>query len=279
MRVYEPAPPLLAALRGTNIQLTLGIPNSDLQSLADPSAAAAWVQTVILSNHPDVKFKYISVGNEVLPTTVPDVAGFLLPAMQNVHSALAAAGLDTQIKVSTAAFQGVLTNTSPPSGSVFRDELREFLVPILQFLSATTSPLLANVYTYFAYVSDPVHIPLQFALINQTAPPDPAGYTNLFDASLDSFYYALANAEFPGVDVVVAESGWPSAGGDAAEVGNAFSYYQNLLNHVKGGAGTPFKPGKPIEAYLFALFDEDLKTGAETERHFGLFYPNQTAKY
>ncbi|VFQ88446.1 unnamed protein product [Cuscuta campestris] len=231
MRVYDPVPPVLDALRGADIQLVLGIPNADLPSLSDPAAANDWVNTVVLCNYPDVKFKYISVGNEVLPTTAPDVANFLLPVMQNVYNALAAAGLQDAIKVSTATLQSVLNNTYPPSASVFRDDLKMFLVPILQFLAARNLPLLANV------------------------------------------------AEFPGIDVVVSETGWPSAGGEAAETENAVAYYRNIIAHVKGNAGTPFKPGKPIEAYLFAMFDEDLKTGAEVEKHWGLFYPDQTPKY
>ncbi|KAM7473239.1 hypothetical protein LguiB_020482 [Lonicera macranthoides] len=52
-------------------------------------------------------------------------------------------------------------------------------------------------------------------------------------------------------------------------------YYKNLIGHVKGVNGTPRKPNKAIEAFLFAMFDENSKTGAETERHFGLFAPTQ----
>lgn len=34
--------------------------------------------------------------------------------------------------------------------------------------------------------------------------------------------------------------------------------------------GTPLRPGR-IDVYLFELYDESEKTGAEHEKHFGLF--------
>uniref|UniRef100_A0A0D9VA43 Glucan endo-1,3-beta-D-glucosidase n=1 Tax=Leersia perrieri TaxID=77586 RepID=A0A0D9VA43_9ORYZ len=102
-------------------------------------------------------------------------------------------------------------------------------------------------------------------------------YTNLFDAMVDAVYAALDDAGTPDVAVVVSESGWPSAGGFGANVGNAQGYNQRLIDHVKGG--TPRKPGKALETYVFAMFNENGKTGAETERHFGLFNPNKSPSY
>ncbi|KAJ1420655.1 Glycoside hydrolase family 17 [Sesbania bispinosa] len=96
---------------------------------------------------------------------------------------------------------------------------------------------------------------------------------------LDSIYAALEKVDASNVQVVVSESGWPSAGGDGATTENAATYYANLINHANSGSGTPKRPGGPIETYLFAMFDENQKPGAETERHFGLFTPDKSPKY
>ncbi|KAH0729140.1 hypothetical protein KY290_000316 [Solanum tuberosum] len=81
------------------------------------------------------------------------------------------------------------------------------------------------------------------------------------------------------IEIIVSESGWPSEGHPAATMENAQTYYTNLINHVKGGAGTPKKPGRTIETYLFAMFDENEKKGDASEQHFGLFNSDQRPKY
>ncbi|KAA8549810.1 hypothetical protein F0562_001494 [Nyssa sinensis] len=229
MRIYDPNQATLQALRGSNIELILDVPTSDdlLQTLAsDASAATQWVQNNVINYFPAVKFRYISVGNEVDPNS--GTAQFVLPAMQNIYKAIAAAGLQDQIKVSTATYSALLPYalfTAP--GVVVQD----------------------NSYQY----------------------------SNLFDAMLDAMYSAVEKVGGQGLEIVVSESGWPSEGGNAATTDNASTYYRNLINHVKGG--TPKKPGNAIETYLFAMFDENLKPNAETEKHFGLFYPNKQPKY
>ena len=57
---------------------------------------------------------------------------------------------------------------------------------------------------------------------------------------------------------------------------NVKTYNENLIEIVDDG--TPRHP-EPIVTYIFALFDENLKIGPDTERNFGLFYPNGQSKY
>jgi len=270
MRIYFPDTNALNALSGSNIGVIMDVPNSDLSSLAsDPSAAATWVQSNVQA-FPGVNFKYIAVGNEVSGRDTNSI----LPTMQNVNSALANAGLGN-IKVSTAVQSGVTQGFPPSQGSFSQG----YMGPIAQYLQSTGAPLLCNVYPYFSYTENEAQIDLSYALLTSPGTVVQDGgnaYQNLFDALVDTFVSALENAGAGNVGVVVSESGWPSAGGDAATPGNAQTYNQNLINHV--GQGTPKRPGS-IETYIFAMFNEDQKPGAETERHFGLFNPDKSPAY
>ncbi|KAK4339126.1 hypothetical protein RND71_040588 [Anisodus tanguticus] len=279
MRIYFPDTNVFNALKGSNIEIILDVPNQELESLTNPSNANSWVQDNIRSHFPDVKFKYIAVGNEVDPSTnTGQYARFVGPAMENVYNALATAGLQDQIKVSTATYSGLLTNTYPPKDSIFREEYKNFINPIIGFLARNNLPLLANIYPYFGHTDNTNDVPLSYALFNQQG-TNSAGYQNLFDALLDSMYFATEKLGGQNIEIIVSESGWPSEGNPAATIENAQTYYTNLINHVKGGSGTPKKPGRTIETYLFAMFDENQKTGKISEQHFGLFYPDQRPKY
>ena len=168
MRIYDPNQPTLQALKGTNIELILDILNVDLESLNNQGNANTWVRNNI-QIYPVVKFKYIAVGNEVDPNNKDNkrYVNFVLPAMQNVHNALRAAGLDNKIKVSTATYTGLLVNTYSSSNSAFNSNVRGFIEPIIRFLAQNNLLMLANIYSYFGYLGDP-NLNLPYALF--TAP-------------------------------------------------------------------------------------------------------------
>jgi exo-beta-1,3-glucanase (GH17 family) len=276
MRLYGPDQKALQALRGSNIGLILDVPKSQLKSLgSNPSAASRWVQNNVISYASNVNFRYIAVGNEIMPGDAE--AGSVLPAMRNVHSALQSANLAGKIKVSTAIKSDIVKNF-PPSAGTFTSS--SYMTPIVNFLKNNNSPLLANIYPYFSYVGTPT-MHLDYALFTSpnaqvTDPNNGLMYKNVFDALVDTVYAALARVGGPNVRIVVSESGWPSAGGKATSIGNAGTYYKGLISHVK--QGTPLKKGQAIETYLFAMFDENQKGGG-VENNFGLFTPNKSPKY
>lgn len=277
MRIYDPDQATLQALKGSNIELILGVLNDNLQALTDPAAASNWVQNNVVAFSSDVKIKYIAVGNEVPPGDTK--AQYVLPAMQNIQNALASANLQGQIKVSTAIDSSLLAVSYPPSSGAFSDPANQFISPIISFLVNNGSPLLANIYPYVSYVQNMQSIDLAYALFTSPGVVVTDGayqYQNLFDALVDSLYSALEKAGGSSLAIVVSESGWPSEGGTAASPENAGTYYANLISHVK--QGTPKKAGQAIEAYLFAMFDENLKA-AGIEQHFGLFTPSKQPKY
>jgi len=279
MRIYEPHSATLKALRRTNIEVMVGVEGDRFHSLAtDKSFAKQWVQKNILPYDDEVSFKYIVVGNEIDETD----CHFILPAMKNMWKAICQSDLQGKIKVSAAFKSDVFTDTFPPSKTQFNPSYR--MKPIVKFLAETGNPLFVNIYPYFSYKRSPNDIRLKYALFTgNELVDDPAGYKykNLFDAMVDSVYYALEKARCSDVDVVVSESGWPSAGGIEATRQNACTYNQNLINHVVNG--TPKRPGRHLETYVFAMFNENLKDNhdgqAEIERNFGLFYPNKSPVY
>jgi len=93
---------------------------------------------------------------------------------------------------------------------------------------------------------------------------------------------ALSSMGFEDMEIVIAETGWPSRG-DTNEVGatvqNARAYNGNLIAHLRSMVGTPSMPEKSVETFIFALYDEDLKPGPASERAFGLFKPDLTMSY
>ncbi|XP_048446716.1 glucan endo-1,3-beta-glucosidase-like [Pyrus x bretschneideri] len=282
-RIYEPNHEALKALRGSGINVLVGVRNDELQQLASTeSAAEDWVAAYIRPYWPQVNFRYIAVGNEVIPG---EVARYVLPAMQKLHNALSSGVLNSieQIKVSTAVAMSVLGESYPPSAATFSQDTAAYMVPIARYLNSIGAPLLVNVYPYFTYVEKASDVSLTYALFASESAvviDDGLSYYNLFEAMVDAVYASLEKAGAPQVRVVVSETGWPSGGnGNVTTPSIAQKYNSNLVRHVLSSHGTPRRPGKSVETYLFAMFNENMKPGEAVERQWGLFYPNKRPVY
>jgi exo-beta-1,3-glucanase (GH17 family) len=285
VRLYGTDAAVISAFSGTNISLLIGVSNGDIPSLASSSSAAAsWVAANIVPYMPATTIGSISVGNEVLNSGDASLPAQLVPAMQNLLSVLAPNY--PSIKISTVHSMAVMSQSDPPSAGAFHPDLAPSLDPILAFLQQSGSPFMINPYPWFAYNSDPRPETLAFCLFqsNPGRVDSSSGltYMNMFDAQLDAIRAALDAKGFNDVEIVIAETGWPYKG-DSSEVGatieNAKAYNGNLISHLKSLAGTPRVPGKSVDTYLFALYDEDLKPGPTSERSFGLYKTDLTANY
>ncbi|KAK4265636.1 hypothetical protein QN277_026661 [Acacia crassicarpa] len=279
MRLFDPDIAVLESLRNTNIDLTLGIRNEDLPAMsASIDAVNFWFTTNVQPYLNDIVFHYIVVGNEVVPG---NLANYVLPMMLNLQTIIDASSL-SGISVTTSVPISVLGTSYPPSLSVFSDESKEVMFGIMGFLAAQANPLLVNLYPYFAYVSDPQNIRLDYAQFSSTnimVQDGSLGYLNMLDAMIDSFFWATEKVGIAHVGIVVFQNGWPSDGnGDLTTISMAASHNQNFVRRIVSQAGTPKRPDAFIEGFVFAMFNENLKP-TSVEQHFGLFYPDMRPVY
>jgi exo-beta-1,3-glucanase (GH17 family) len=281
VRLFHPDTTVLTALRGSGIGVVLGTLNEDLPRLAsNASFAESWVSSYVQPFAGAVQFRYITAGNEVIPGEA--YAARVLPAMKNLESALRSAGV-SGVPVTTAVSTAVLGASYPPSHGAFSEAAAPVMVPIVKYLVSKNAPLLVNAYPYFAYSGSSGDVALGYALLTSDSGASTqvtdggVVYTNMFDAIVDATHAAMEKAGAQGLELVVSETGWPSGGGGVgASVENAATYNNNVVRHV--GGGTPRRPGKPLETYLFAMFNENQKQEG-IEQHFGLFQPDMSEVY
>ncbi|XP_027174148.1 glucan endo-1,3-beta-glucosidase 11-like [Coffea eugenioides] len=110
-------------------------------------------------------------------------------------------------------------------------------------------------------------------------------YDNMLFAQIDAVHFAVESLGFKddAVCVQISETGWPSKG-DTDEAGatpeNAKKYNGNLINKlVCGKKGTPMRPNADLNIYVFALFNENMKSSPTSERNYGLFKPDDSSAY
>lgn len=287
VRLYGADPGIIKSLANSGVGIVIGAANGDIPALgSDPNFAGNWVNSNVLPYYPASNIIVVTVGNEVMSSKDPNLVALLLPAMQNVQNALNAASLGGKVKVSTVHSMAVLSQSEPPSSGAFDPASTDAMKALLQFHSANGSPFMINPYPFFAYQSDPRPETLAFCLFQHNAgrmdSKTGINYMNMFDAQVDAVYSALGEIGFKDIEIVVAETGWPYKG-DSNEVGpsldSAKAYNGNLINHLRSMVGTPLMPGKSVDTYIFALYDEDLKPGPSSERSFGLFRPDLSMTY
>ncbi|XP_019440325.1 PREDICTED: glucan endo-1,3-beta-glucosidase 11-like [Lupinus angustifolius] len=287
VRIYDADHSVLKAFRGTGLEIVVGLTNGQLQDMsANADHALNWVKDNVQSFLPATRIVGIAVGNEVLGVEELSLWEALLGAVKNIYNATKKLHLDEMIEISTANSFAVFANSYPPSSCKFKDDVSQYMKPLLEFFSQIGSPFCLNAYPFLAYISDPENIELNYALFKPTKgiydPKFRLRYDNMFDAQVDAAYAALENAGFDKMEVIVTETGWASNGDQnqvGANVSNARTYNYNLRKRLAKKKGTPHRPKNVVKAYIFAIFNENTKPGATSERNFGLFKADGSISY
>ncbi|XP_041006628.1 glucan endo-1,3-beta-glucosidase 8-like [Juglans microcarpa x Juglans regia] len=290
LKLFEADEKILGALRGTDIEVMLAIPNKMLQKMSeDPGAADSWVDANVTSYayNGGVNIKYVAVGNEPFLTAYNgSYLQCTLPALKNIQRALNHAGLGSKIKV-TVPFNADIyfsPNSNPvPSAGDFRPELRDPTIEIIQFLYVNNAPFTVNSYPFLSLYYGDDYFPVDYAFFDGANKPVRDGdllYNNVFDANLDTLFSAMSRAGYQDMQIIVGEVGWPTNGEENANIQNAKRFNQGLLRHAISGNGTPLRKGV-IDIYLFSLIDENAKSVApgSFERHWGIFEYDGKPKY
>ncbi|KAK1411129.1 hypothetical protein QVD17_37673 [Tagetes erecta] len=292
VKLYDANHEILQLLSTTNIEVTIMVTNDEISRIANSQQVAdQWIHEHILNHYPGTMIRYVLVGNEVLSYTSTDqdmqIMKDLVPAMSRIRSTLKTLGINN-IKVGTPLAMDIMGSTFPPSSGVFKPEIVHEIVPILNFLRGTSSFFFLDVYPYLAWADNPTSIHLDYALLEgnrtYTDPDSGLTYTDLLDQMIDSVYFAMAKLGYNNVKIAIAETGWPHQGGfthQGASRENAAKYNRNVVRKMTAvpPKGTPAQPEFIIPTFIFSLYDENEKTGPESERHWGLLYPDGSPVY
>ncbi|KAK4410614.1 Glucan endo-1,3-beta-glucosidase 14 [Sesamum angolense] len=287
IRIYDADHDVLRAFRGSGIEIIVGLGNEYLRDVSvSQDRAVEWVKLNVEPFLPGTLIRGIAVGNEVLGGVDVELWEVLVPAVRNVYNALDRLHLSDRIEVSSPHSEAVFAITYPPSAGAFKESVLPYMRPLLHFFSQIGTPFYINAYPFLAYMSDPAHIDLNYALFLKNPGVYDAKtklhYDNMFDAMVDASYAALEKVGFSNMEVIVSETGWASKGDEneaGANVKNARTYNRNLRKRLLKKKGTPYRPKRAVKAYVFALFNENLKPGPTSERNFGLFKADGSISY
>ncbi|KAI3775007.1 hypothetical protein L1987_49575 [Smallanthus sonchifolius] len=286
-RIYDANHEVLKAFKGSGIGIIIGLGNEFLRDISvSQDRATDWVKQNVQPFVPGTRIRGIAVGNEVLGGADQGLWEVLLPAVKNVHTALDLLHLADDVEVSSPHSAGVFASSYPPSAGAFKETLVPYMQPLLEFFSRIKSPFYINTYPFLAYISDPEHIDINYAIFKKNPgiydEKTKLHYNNMFEAQIDATYAALEKAGFAKMEVIVSETGWASRGDPneaGATVSNARTYNRNLRKRLLKKKGTPYRPKKVVKAYVFAMFNENLKPGPTSERNFGLFKADGSIAY
>lgn len=283
VKLFDSNPRILKALAGSGIEVMTAIPNLDLKTMADPAKAKAWVEQNVTSykitSKDGVKITNVAVGNEPFLKDYKDqFVNVTFPALKNIQEALNDAGVGKIVKATIPFNADVYespTSNPVPSAGVFRPDVADTVMEILEYMNKNKAPFVVNIYPFLSVAYSEGEFPIEFAFFDGKSSPLVDGsiqYTNVFDAMIDTLASALSTAGYKDMPIVVGEIGWPTDGDVNANVSVAERFYNGIIPKILSNKGTPLRPGN-IEVYMFALFDENLKSilPGNFERSWGIY--------
>ncbi|CAA6666398.1 unnamed protein product [Spirodela intermedia] len=264
VRIYDADHSVLTAFKGSGLELDISI---------SEDRAMSWLKENVQAFLPD--------------THIRELQEALLGACKNIYDALDKLQLTDLIQVSTAHSEAVFANSYPPSSCTFKEEVIQYIMPLLQFFFTSRIAPSTSMLTLFWHTRAIQNIlTLNMLYLSRTleymTQKTDLHYDNMFDAQIDAAYAALEALGFEKMEVRVSETGWASDGDKdeaGASVENARTYNYNLRKRLFKRKGTPLRPKMVVKAYVFALFNENLKPGPASERHYGLFKADGSIAY
>ncbi|XP_022968751.1 probable glucan endo-1,3-beta-glucosidase BG4 [Cucurbita maxima] len=268
---------VIEAFRGTEIDLSLGVPNDMLPNMAtNKTLVEEWFNTYVEPYVNDYIINYIVVGDKAIPGLDDNI----LPVMKSLQDLLNAHYFG-EAKLTTLVGFNALAVTNPPSSGAFNPAIVENMRGILEFLRGEGSPLMVSVYTYDQYVYGG-NRSLGYATLseqNSLVRDGMLSYNNLFDEMVDAFYAAIDKENVGDVAIVIGETGWPTCGNyNATTPLLAAEYNRNFKSHISSGKGTPRKENIYIEGFIRSIFNENQKPEGES-RCYGMFNVDSTPIY
>ncbi|KAI3461676.1 hypothetical protein Pfo_018339 [Paulownia fortunei] len=291
VKLFDADPLVLQSLSGSNIHVTVGIPNSMLRSLnSSLKAAESWVHDNLTRFVSDgasrVLIDYVAVGDEpFLQSYGEQFYPFVVGASANIQTALFKANLAERVKVvAPCSFDAFQSESGLPSKARFRPDVNRTMIELLTFLNRHHSPFFVTISPFQSYHGNK-NLSLDFALFRERAHArndSHKTYKNSFDLSYDTIILALSSAGFPQIEVVIGRIGWPTDGAPNATSSLAEEFMKGLIDHLHSrSAKSSKRQDLPTEIYIFSLLDEDKRSIAtgNFERHWGVFTFDGQAKY
>nr|CAD1819142.1 unnamed protein product [Ananas comosus var. bracteatus] len=290
VRLYDADAGLLSALAGTGVRVVVGVPNSHLLALAaSPASALSWLQLRVMPFLPATLVSHLALGDD-LPISAPSLLPLLPPALSALSAALSSLNLSRPSSSPRRSPSPPSSSTLPPSQASFNRSLVPSLVlPLLGFLSNTSSPLMVDLYPYYALTESRGAIP---STTPSSAPsPGPRGGRPQHPPPLHQRLrrhgrrpllrharpQLLRRPDPRHRDRLALLRRPPNR---ALRHPGQRGLLQLQPHQARARAlGHAAAPGVHPGVFIYELFDEDLRPGPASEANWGLFYGNGTPVY